>query len=244
MTKKIFKIIVELYELLFTARKDDRMGRVLSTGSLKIDDLIDIVVSRGTDINPLTIKASYEMLKEAAMEEVCKGKLVEFGLTHNRLSVNGVFIGDHAAWKADEHKLVLIAIPTAEMRHVIETVAVEVRGMAASGIHINTLTDAVSGEVNTRITPGGGIHLTGVKIKIAGNAPETGIRLTETTSEAVIQIPAASILVNEPSKVTLIVPPDVPRGDYRLSIATQYSPSSILLKEPRTYTFDCVLTCN
>jgi hypothetical protein len=45
------------------------------------------------------MKASYEILKEIALEEVRNAKQVEFGLSHYGLGANGVFIGDHAAWK-------------------------------------------------------------------------------------------------------------------------------------------------
>jgi hypothetical protein len=240
---KIFKVFIELYELLFTARKDDRSGRVVSTGSLKIDDLIAIAVTRRSDINAVTMKASYEILKEVALEEVCGAKLVEFGLTHNRLGVDGVFIGDHPVWDSSEHNLQLLATATAEVRDAISNITAEVRGMAQSGLFINSLTDVVSGEVNTRITPGGGVNLTGVKIKIAGDAPGVGLYLTEINTGTVTEIPATSIPVNDPSKITFIVPPDLPAGDYRLSITTQFLPNVTLLKEPRTYVFDYVLAC-
>jgi hypothetical protein len=238
---KLFKIIVELYDLLITARKDDRSGRVVSTGSLKIDDIIAIAVTRRSDINAATMKAVYEMLKEVALEELCNAKQVEFGLTHNRLGVDGVFIGDHASWSSD-HNLYLNASATAEVRSALKNVAVEVRGMAASGIYVNTLTDVVSGEVNQRITAGGGVNLTGVKIKIVGDKEGVGLFLTETNTAEVWQIPNTSILINDPSKITFIVPADLPAGDYKLSITTQYS-SKTLLNEPRTYVFDNVLAC-
>jgi hypothetical protein len=41
--------------------------------------------------------------------------------------------------------------------------------------------------------------------------------------------------------VSFIVPADLPAGDYKLSLTTQYSSSGVLLKDPRTYTFDYVL---
>jgi hypothetical protein len=240
---KIFKVFIELYELLFTARKDDRSGRVVSTGSLKIDDLIAIAVTRRSDINAVTMKASYEILKEVAMESVCGAKLVEFGLTHNRLGVNGVFIGDHPVWDSSEHNLQLLATATAEVRDAISNITAEVRGMAQSGLFINSLTDVTTGEVNARLTPGGGVNLTGVKIKITGDAPGVGLYLTEINTGTVTEIPATSIPVNDPSKITFIVPPDLPAGDYRLSITTQFLPNVTLLKEPRTYVFDYVLAC-
>jgi hypothetical protein len=241
---KIFKIFVELYDLLITARKDDRSGRVVSTGSLKADDLIAIAVTRRSDINAATMKASYDILREVALEEVCNGKHVEFGLSYNSLGVEGVFIGDHPAWDREKNRLVFVSTAAADVRQALKSIEVEVLGMASSGLFINTLTDVVSGEVNTRITPGGGVKLTGSKIKVAGDAEGVGIRLTEITTEEVVHIPTTSIPENEPSKIIFIVPPDLPAGDYRLSVTTQFLPNATLLKEPRTYVFDYVLTCN
>jgi hypothetical protein len=239
---KVFKIIVELYELLITGRKDDRIGRVVSIGSLKVDDLIHVAVTRRTDLNPVTLKAAYEILKETAIEEVCGGRQVEFGLTHCRLNVNGVFIGDHASWSDGEHKLFLQATPTAEVRNALKNITVEVRGMAQSGAFINMLTDVATGEINTRITPSGGVNVTGVKIKVAGNAPGVGIFLTEINGGDPIMIPATSILINDPSKISFIVPSFLSPGDYRLSIVTQFS-GNTTLKEPRTCVFDSILAC-
>jgi hypothetical protein len=243
MAKKI-KVFVELYDLLLTARKDDRFGRVVSSGSLKVDDLIAIAVTRRSDINAATMKAVYEILKEVALEEVGNAKWVEFGLTHNGLGVNGAFVGDHAAWDDEKNSLYLHATSTVETRNALKNISAEVRGMASSGTFVNTLTDVASGEVNARLTPGGGVNLTGSKIKIAGDAPEVGIHLTNTDTADVHDIPTTSLPVNDPSKITFIVPADLPAGDYRLSITTQFTGGASLLNEPRTYTFDYVLACN
>ncbi|MDR0757953.1 MAG: DUF4469 domain-containing protein [Tannerella sp.] len=239
---KLFKIFVELYELLLTARKDDRSGRAVSTGSMKVDDLIAIASTRRSDINPATMKASYEILHEVALEEVCRSKSVEFGLTHNKIGVEGVFIGDHPTWDSSKNHLFLLSTATAEVRKALKDISVEVLGMSSSGIFINSLTDVTSGEVNTRITPGGGVNLTGSKIRIAGDAPGVGIYLADLKTGSTTAIPATSILVNDPSKITFIVPPDLPSGDYRLSITTQFS-SNVLLNEPRTGVLDYVLAC-
>ena len=168
---------------------------------------------------------------EIALDEIRNGKLVEFGFTHNGVAVNGVFIGDHARWIDGEHKLYLKAIPTVEVRKALKEVTVEVRGMAASGTYINSLTDVVSGEINTRLTPGGGVNLSGVKIKLVGDSPDVGISLINVEHGDVIRVPSTSILVNDPSKITFIVPPSLSAGDYRLSLATQYAVGA-LLKEP------------
>ncbi|MDR1336713.1 MAG: DUF4469 domain-containing protein [Tannerella sp.] len=241
--KKFFKVLVQLYRLPITSHGSDRSGRVLLAGSKKIDDLIALAVKRHTDLNPATLKASYEILKALAMEEVCNAKQVEFGLSHYRLGVNGVFHGDRAGWDRDRHSLDLQAIATAEMRRALRQIPVEVHGMAATGTCINTLTDLVSGEVNTRITPGGIVNLAGVRMKIAGTAKDVGLRLTALATGAVTQIPLTSIARNNPSKITFLIPPGLPSGDYRLSIVTQYSSTARLLKQPQTCVLAYVLAC-
>jgi hypothetical protein len=240
---KLFKVFVELYELLLTGRKGDRSGRVVSAGSLKVDDLIAIAITRRSDINAATMKAVYEILREVALEEVCNAKHVEFGLSYNQLGCNGTFIGDRPSWDHEKNSLALLAVATAETREAIRRIEVEVLGMASSGLYVNSLTDVVSGEVNTRITQGGSVNLTGTKIRIIGNLPGVGLHLTEINTGTVMTVPMTSIPVNDPSKITFVVPPNMPAGDYKLSITTQFAPSG-LLKEPRTYVFDYVLACN
>jgi hypothetical protein len=243
MSKK-FKVFVELYELFITARKDDRSGRVVSTGTLTIQDIIEIAKSRRSDISPELMLAVYYLLRGVTLEEILGGKHVEFGLVFNSLRSEGIFIGDHAPWDSSKDKLVLSAIAAADVRKAIKEVEVEVLGMAQSGLFINTLVDVTTGEENTCVTPGGAVNLTGVKIKIAGDKPEVGMSLEDATTGKVFVIPMTSIPVNDPSKITFIVPAGLPAGDYRLKIVTQFSASVPLLKEPRTYVFDYILACN
>ena len=234
-------VIVELYDLAITERKDDRFGRVVITKSLTEDNLVQKAVSRRTDLNAITLKASLDILREIAMEEVTNGASVRFGLGYFNLKANGVFVGDNARWDTSQHSLVINTTPTAEFRSAVKATTVDVRGMAASGLAINTVTDVASGEENTRLTPGGGVNITGSRIKIEGDGPGVGLSLTNQDTSEVTAIPKTSILVNDPSKITFVVPASLTAGDYKLSICTQFTGSSTLLKEARTYTFDYVL---
>jgi hypothetical protein len=203
--------------------------------------LIDLAVVGRTDLNPTTLRASLDILKKIAIREIANGASVQFGLGYFSLGVNGIFIGDHAKWNPDENSLCVKVASSVELREVIKNVHVNVRGMASSGTYVNTLMDKSSGEENSILTPGGGVNLTGVKIKIAGESDENGIRLIEQNSGVEYPIPMETILVNDPKKVTFIVPIDLPVGDYKLSLTTQFSTASTLLNEPRTYLFDYVL---
>lgn len=234
-------VIVELYDLTITGRKDDRYGRVVITKSLSEDDLIKVAVSRRTDINAATLKLSMNILKEIAIEHIANGASVCFGPGYFNLLVNGVFIGDNARWNASQNSLMINVTPTAELRNAVKTSMVDVRGMAASGLIVNTLTDISSGEVNSRLTPGGGVNITGNKIKIDGNSADIGISLINQLTNEIITIPKTSLLLNNPSKITFIVPAALPYGDYKLSISTQFTSGNKLLNEPRVYIYDYVL---
>ena len=200
-----------------------------------------IAVARRTDLNAVTLKASLEILKEIAKEQIANGASVSFGLGYFGLEVKGVFIGDNPRWDSKQHNLSVRVTPAADLRQTIRNVSVDVRGMANVGVIVNSLTDVVSGEVNTRLTPGGGVNLTGNKIKIAGDNPANGISLINQATEAVTTIPATAILINDPSKITFIVPLDLPVGDYKLRITTQFTTGAQMLKEPRAHLFDYVL---
>jgi len=234
-------VMVELYDLSITEQKDDRFGRVITSKSLSEEDLVNIAVTRRTDLNATTLKAAMEILKEIAIEQIANGASVNFGLGYFSLGVNGVFIGDSARWDSSKHKLSVHVTPTSNLRQAINSCTAVVRGMATTGLAINSITDMGSGEVNSRLTPGGGVNLTGSKIKIEGDAAGVGIKLINQDTQEETPIPKQSILVNDPSKITFIVPESLANGDYLLVLTTQFGNSGSLLKEPRSCTSEYML---
>jgi hypothetical protein len=235
-------VMVELFDLFITDRPDDRSGRVITTKSLKEDDLIKLAVARRTDLNPSTLRASLDILKEIAIEQIVNGASVQFGLGYFSLGVSGVFAGDHAKWEPAKNSLHVKTTASAELREAIKATHVHVRGMSQSGLVVNNVHDVASNEDNSRLSAGGGVNVSGSKIKIVGDSADVGIYLTNQLSSAVTQIKANTILVNEPSKLSFIVPANLAKGDYKLSITTQFSTSTKMLVDPRTYVFDYVLT--
>lgn len=235
-------VIVELYDLTLTERKDDRFGRVVTTKSLNEDDLIKIAVSRRTDLSEETMRASLNLINKVAIEQIANGASVKTGLAYLNLGVSGVFIGDNAQWNSSEHSLWVKATPTAALREAVASCRVDVRGMAVVGIAINTLVDVSSGESNSKLTPGGGVNITGCKLKIDGDDPKVGLSLINVANGEAITIAKNAILLNEPSRISFIVPANLAKGDYKLSLCTQYSASVKSLKEARSIVYDYVLT--
>lgn len=72
--------MIELYNLSITERKDDRLGRMVTSKLRNENNLTKTAVARRTDLNPVILKASMDILKQIAIEEVCNGASVTFGL--------------------------------------------------------------------------------------------------------------------------------------------------------------------
>ncbi|MFH1118867.1 MAG: DNA-binding domain-containing protein [Bacteroidota bacterium] len=240
-TNEKSSVIVELQDLAITERKDDRFGRVVTTRSLNEDDLVDIVVSRGTEVSAATIKSALEKLKKVAIEQIANGASVRFGLGYFNLGVNGVFIGDSARWDPNIHSLNVNVTPVAELRDSVRASSVEVRGLSASGLAISSVTDVTTGEENKRLTPGGIVNLTGTRMRVEGEGKGVGISLINQANGEAVAIPMNSIGVNDPSFISFVVPANLIAGDYKLSLTTQFSAANVTLKEGRTFLFEYVL---
>jgi hypothetical protein len=242
MTENKNKVYVELYDAPLTPRKDDRTGRVLSTGSATIDDLVNDARSRGTDISSEILLASYNLLKTCALDRIRRSQRVAFGLGIFYTEPVGGFIGDGAKWDSSKNQLVAHVLPSKELREALKSLEVEVLGMAQVANVINSVTDVFTGQENVCLTRGGMVHVTGNKIKIAGTNTDTGLKLRQLSDETVWVIPETSIGINDPSRVSFVVPTDLPDGEYQLSIVTQYTGSAATLKNPRTLILEYNLT--
>ncbi|MDR1331584.1 MAG: DUF4469 domain-containing protein [Tannerella sp.] len=231
------KVYVELYDAPLTKREDDRIGRVLNNGSATVDDLIADAIERGTDLNPVTLRAAYNLLKSAALNRALRAQRVEFGLGITYIESTGSFIGDAAKWDPAKNRLVAKLLPSKELREALKSVEVVVLGMAKIPNMINSVEDVVTGQVNICLTPGGMAHIHGSKIKIAGTSSETGLKLSNPATGD-IRIPDTAIGINDPARVSFVVPADLPAIEYTLSIVTQYTGGGRELVQPRTVTLD------
>jgi len=235
-------VVVELYDFAITERADDRVGKVLTSRSLNEEDLIKIAINRRTELSASSLRSAIEILKDIAKEEISNGASVAFGLGYFSVGVNGIFYGDDPKWTPGQHALNVRIVPTAELRKAVTSSEVNLRRMAPSGAVVSQVTDVTTGEVNAKLTAGGGVNMVGTRIRIAGDNPANGIAFVNQVTNEIVQVPMTSILMNDPSKVSFVVPADLPAGDYKLHLTTQFSTTSVSLKEPRTYVLEYVLT--
>jgi len=73
-------------------------------------------------------------------------------------------------------------------------------------------------------------------VEILGEQADRGITFTNTTTKVATKLDADHIVLNEPSRLLILVPTTLEAGEYELSVSTQFSNGKTTLKTPRTAT--------
>lgn len=240
--EELNSVQIELYDLPLTDDKDQYYGRINRTKSVGEEGLIKLAVQGRTDVNPATIRLCLSLVKEAAIGQILNGASVQFGLAHFNLSVNGVFVGNNPHWDPKLHHLKMNIAANHELHQAIKTTHPEVKGKAQDAMYITDVFDVKSETINKEITPGGLINITGKRIRIAGDKSNVGLYFVNTSNQEETKVEKSDMAHNKPSLITLLVPTDLPAGDYQLKVITQFSSASLLLKSTRTYLFNYILT--
>jgi hypothetical protein len=236
-------VVIELFDNPLTERTDDRYGRVINIASINEDTLIGRAIANGFNGNAASMKATYQALKQEALKAIVRGEIVNFGLGHLTLDVEGVFVGDVPVWNPEKHKLIARITAAKEAREILKTTPVKIIGMAPDQAAITQVTDVTTGKVNEVLTPGGMVNIKGSRIRVEGDDPTVGLFLTSQDTLEVTQIPVTAIGMNDPSKIMLVAPATLAAGSYLLSVVTQFSAhSKQMLNAPRTITFNQILT--
>jgi hypothetical protein len=106
---------------------------------------------------------------------------------------------------------------------------------------IDSVVDMGTNAVNTNLSPGGNIKISGKNIKIVGEDPTVGIDIIDAAGESVM-VQKMVRSRNGPTELVFICPA-LSAGVYRIKVTTQYSGGSKHhIEPPRTFTFDTPLT--
>ncbi|MDR2418029.1 MAG: DUF4469 domain-containing protein [Treponema sp.] len=116
-------------------------------------------------------------------------------------------------------------------KELLTKIEVENEGLAGDGAYIDEIVDAHSAALNSVLTPGGMLHITGHKIKVEGDEADCGVWFVAEADGARTKV-SENLGLNRATEVIAQIPA-LSVGAYRLEIVTRHSHGT-LLKEPRT----------
>ena len=224
---------------------NDFSGRVQLNGTLYNADVARTIVNQRSELRFETILSVLNMADSIKRISIATGHSVIDGVSQMRPSVTGRFDGAGAQYNAAIHSKGVIMTPSLEMNKAMAASKVVVLGAATTGPVINRVEDLYTGKENGVITPGRNLRIYGQRLRIAGDdMTVVGVWfVTAGTTPVRTRLDNRDLVDNDPSKLTIIVPALAP-GGYFVEIVTQSSGASTmrLLKEPRTYRYEMMLS--
>lgn len=133
-------------------------------------------------------------------------------------------------WNPEINSVYVAMNQGAELREAISQTSVEFPGVQSDPIEIYSIANMNSPNQEGVIEKGKNIEIKGAYIRVAGDNPKCGIDFRNTTSNEVFRLPISNIVLNEPSRLMLLIPVEMENGEYRI-----HPPRAIAHARPKTH---------
>ncbi|GHT80416.1 hypothetical protein FACS189467_2490 [Bacteroidia bacterium] len=221
-----------LHENPLTERTDDFAAQPHVKNSYKRDQLIELMLQRGTLVTKTDIIAVLNNLEETVDYIVRNGGTVNLPLFDTGFSIGGVFDSAMDSFDPARHKLHVTIRKGTVLRTAEKEVKLTKINSAPPQPSVLEVKDSVSGTVDTTLTAGGVVEINGINIKIAGDNPDNGLYFVAANGNAA---KAATIVTNKPATLIALVPA-LAASSYQVKIVTQYN-GGAGVKEPKITTY-------
>ena len=228
-----------LRENLLTPAPDDYMAQVADVRSYTLDEIIDLMMDKGTTLTRADVAATLQVYGEVCSSLIKDGAALNTPLMNTALSISGVFNGANDSFDKKRHTVNLNITAGILLRDVLPKIKCEKTEGASTDPYITEVTDIVTGTVNTTLTKGGVVQLVGSRLKFDAKDAAQGIFFVPETGEAVR---AAVIAENKPARLMAIIPADLAAGTYYIEVRSKHSGGGKPLKAVKAGRFAKPLT--
>ena len=228
-----------LRENLLTPAPDDYMAQAADVRSYTLDEIIDLMMEKGTTLTRADVAATLQVYGEVVSAIIKDGSAVNTPLMNTSMSISGVFDGANDSFDKKRHTVNLNITAGTLLRDAVTKVKCEKTEGVSTDPYITEVTDIVTGTVNTTLTKGGVVQLVGSRLKFDAKDAAQGIFFVPETGEAVR---AAVIAENKPARLMAIIPTDLAAGTYYIEVRTKILEGNKSGKTLKTGRFNKALT--
>lgn len=214
-----------------TADTSDYTAVPDTNGTFSIEQIVDDMQREGVELQSETLIDVINRFNRLAARRVTEGYAVNTGLVNMRPMIKGAF--HDSTVDPTRHRVYISVTQGTDLRKAVANTQIEIQGMLPELIAIQSVTDTYTGKRDGSLTKGRNAEIRGSFIKIVGDGAGVGVAFTKTGDGTRTQLDAHDIVINEPSRVLIMVPTTLAAGTYELSITTQFTGSNKILKKPR-----------
>jgi hypothetical protein len=237
--KNTLKALLRKNEL--TSDPNDMTAVVSSMGKINRSGLIDALMEEGIELKRETLEDVVTRYNRMAARFAARGWNVDTGLVYLRTIITGVFFGKK--FDPAKNSVYVSATQGLEIRKELSDTEIEILGEMPDVIHIYQVTNLQTRVADGTLIRGRNAEVEGSYIKVTGNDPAVGVYLESADgSQLSYKLDVDLIVVNNPSKLLLLIPAEWQPGVYRLKVVTQFTGAGKQLNAPRQAVFDHELT--
>ena len=210
--------------------KEDMILVPVSIGSADENRIIAELKAEDSGLREETIRHVFDLEKRVTKRLLMSGVSVNTGLYYASVSFHGVI--ESSAWNPAKNSIVVNFNVGADLREAIKNTVVNIIGAKGSAMYIAGVQDTSTRALDSSATAGRAFTLKGALLKVTGTDDSVGIILTDSKG-TITKITEDLWVLNEPSRLSFIIPSGLDKGTYELKVTTQYSRNT-LLKVPRS----------
>ena len=211
--------------------KDDKILVLESAGNVGLEQIYKEMKEEDTGLREETLRHVTMLFLRIVMRLVLNGYNVNTGLFRAVAQFVGIVEGGR--WDPEKNSVYVTFIQDKMIREAMANTDVKILGVKPDLMYILEVEDRKTHLKDGSATPGRNFFVRGAMLKVVGDNPAVGITLTNSKG-VVIKLEDDEITINKPSELTLLLPATLADDSYTLTVTTQYSRGTAVLKEPRS----------
>lgn len=207
-----------LFENHLTPEPDDYMAVVQNYVAKTQDDVINLMISRGSTVTraeALSVMEEYGLATEQLLKD---GYGINTPLFNLSPSIQGIFNGSDDSFDRNRHTVKINITPGIRIKGVVGTISVEKVKGASPKPDPMYLDDVASATRNDVVTPGNIAVLKGSRLKYDEADPTQGIFFVALNGTAT---KVAAVSRNKPSELHFLIPV-LPVGEYSVEVRVMF----------------------
>lgn len=204
-----------LFENNLTSDPDDYMALVQPISTKTMEDLADMMISRGSTVTKAEVLSVMEEFTLATMQCLKDGHNIATPLFKLSLSVKGVFDNAFDSFDASRHEVSVRVNAGTRLKEVVSDVKTEKVSSVRPLPVLQSFRDVTSGSENETLTPGGVGHIIGTLLRFDATDAQQGVFFTATNGTVT---KAETVVTQRPSEIIFTIPAGLVPGEYSLSV--------------------------
>jgi len=210
-----------------TPDPNDQFARVEANAVLNEDDIIMLMLRRGTTVTETDVRAVITLYNQVVTDSLNDGNFVNTYLANYRPGISGVFTNPNDSFDAARHTKKVTVSPGIHVNRAIQSAAVQKVSSTQPTPILSSFIDYGS-DSDSALTPGGTAEISGEQLKFDTANPAEGIFLIATDAS---ENKADGTLIRH-TQGTLIftVPDSLASGTYRLEVRKGFGTTNVNIR--------------